>query len=112
MGFAIKIGAATSLRMPDTWKEKTDDRQQLISILGGAYVQDNGTYDEGAVISCTVTFDPTNFALVKNYWKNRTMVDVFDKFGVDRGNLRVVIKSYEFLDYWQYFKTDLELWAL
>lgn len=112
MGFAIKIGAATSLRMPESWKEPTDDRQEKILVLGGVYVQDNGSFDAGDSIVCTAVFSPADYTLIYGYWKNRTMVDVIDKFGNDRGNMRVIVKSKEQLDYWNYWKVELELWYL
>lgn len=108
---AIKIGAATSFKNPDSWETAPDDRQAQIKIIGGIYVEDNGLIPEGEILSCQVIFDATNWAIVKGYWTHRALVPVLDHAGNSLGNRRVVVKKYKYVDkHPRFYDVTMEFW--
>ena len=109
----INIGTAKSFKKPDSWESTPDDRQTLIKIIGGVYVDDQGLIADGEVLSCQVVFDATNWQIVKGYWVNRTRVAVVDHAGIMLGNKRVVVKKYSYVDKFpNYYTVTLEFWTV
>lgn len=111
MTIVINVGAAKSFKRPESWESTPDDRQQIIKIIGGVIVQDNGLLVDGEVIGCQVVFDAVNWALVKGYWYSRTMVEVIDHAGISLGQKRVVVKKYSYIDkFTKFYTVTLEFW--
>lgn len=109
----INIGTAHSFKKPDSWENTPDDRQQIIKIIGGVHIEDNGLIASGEVISCQAVFDSANWAIVKGYWIARTLVAVTDHAGNNLGNKRVVVKKYGYVDKFpKYYTVNLEFWAV
>ena len=107
----LTIGTAKAFKRPEGWKVTPDDRMVKIPILNGVVMQDNGIIDGGETLSCAMYFDLTNWATVKNYWINRTLVAVVDHAGNALGNRRVVIKDYTTVDFHPgIVKATIEFW--
>ena len=92
----IAIGDITTLDT-ENWQVVPDDRQQLVEIIGGVAVQDFGHVAAGDKISCTVRVRKRDFDTLVGYWDNRTPVTVTDEAGIVWENMRVVVKSYEYV---------------
>ena len=92
----IAIGDITTLDT-ENWQVVPDDRQQTVEIVGGVVVQDFGRVPEGDKISCTVRVRKRDFDTLVKYWDDRTLVDVTDEAGIVWENVRVVVKSYEYI---------------
>lgn len=108
---AIRVGDAVSFRRPESWEVTPDDRQEVIETLGGVYVQDNGLITDGEKIACQVVFDEANFALIKQYWQTRALVQVTDHAGNYMGQRRVVVKKYCYVDkHPRFYVVDVEFW--
>jgi hypothetical protein len=111
MKMVIKIGTAHSVKNPESWENTPDDRQTLIKIINGVYVEDNGLIADGEIISCQAIFDAVNWTIVKGYWYGRTMVEVVDHAGNSLGNKRIVVKKYSYVDkFINYYTVTLEFW--
>lgn len=109
----ISIGTAKSFKKPESWENTPDDRQTLIKIIGGVYVEDNGLIANGEVLSCQVVFDAANWAIIKGYWYNRAMVEVIDHAGNALGVKRIVVKKYGYVDKFpKYYTVTLEFWSV
>ena len=92
----IAIGDITTLDT-ENWQVVPDDRQQTVEIVGGVAVQDFGHVAAGDKISCTVRVRKRDFDTLVKYWDDRTLVDVTDEAGIVWENVRVVVKSYEYV---------------
>ena len=113
MTMVINIGIAKSFKKPESWDTAPDDRQTLIKIIGGVYVEDNGIVPEGDVISCQAVFDAVNWAIVKGYWYSRTLVAVTDHAGHSLGMKRVVVKKYSYVDkFIKYYTVTIDFWSV
>ena len=109
----ISIGTAQSFKKPESWESTPDDRQTVIKIIGGIYIEDNGLIADGEVVSCQAVFNAANWEIVKNYWINRTLVTVTDHAGNSLGLKRVVVKKYSYVDkFAKYYTVNLEFWAV
>jgi len=109
----ISIGTAKSFKKPDSWENTPDDRQTMIKIVGGVHIEDNGLIADGEILSCQVVFNAVNWAIVKNYWVNRTMVEVIDHAGNALVSKRVVVKKYSYVDKFpKYYTVTLEFWSV
>jgi len=109
----INIGTAKSFKKPESWENTPDDRQTIIKIIGGIYVEDNGLIVDGEILSCQVVFDATNWLIVKGYWYNRTMVDVVDHAGNSLGLKRIVVKKYSYVDkFVKYYTVNIDFWGV
>jgi len=102
-----------SFKKPESWENTPDERQTLIKIIGGVYVEDNGLIPEGEILSCQVVFNGTNWAIVKEYWHNRTMVAITDHAGKMLGDKRIVVKKYKYVDrHLRFYDVSLEFWSV
>ena len=108
---AISIGTVRSYKRPSSWTVTPDDRQEVIDIIGGVHVQDEGIVDAGEKITCIAIFTAAAWATVKDYWINRTKVTVVDESGNTYTNCRVVVKSYTHVERFPaYYTVTLEFW--
>lgn len=107
---AIKIGTVIPIRF-ENWDVVPDDRQTRFETIGGVEVQDFGHVEEGDTITCDVTLRGADAGIIFNYWHNRTLVNVEDEGGTVYENMRVVVKRYTRIKYFQqYFEAKLEFW--
>lgn len=108
----IVIGEARTLSV-DGWKIIPDDRQQQVEIIGGVAVQDFGRANEGDKISCTVQMLATDFKIICGYWDSRERVTITDEAGKVWENMRVVVKSYEYVpSFAKAYDVALEFWRV
>ena len=106
----ILIGDVRTLEV-ENWQIVPDDRQQQIEIVGGSVVQDFGHIEEGDTVSCSVTVLADGWETIKGYWDNRQKVNVSDEAGIVWSDMRVVVKSYEYVPYFpKAIKATLEFW--
>ena len=106
----IAIGSVKTLEV-ENWQIVPDDRQEQIEIVGGVAVQDFGHIEEGDRISCSVTVLAAGWEIIKGYWDARQPVDISDEAGVVWKNMRVVVKSYEYVPHFpKAIKATLEFW--
>lgn len=97
----------------ENWQILPDDRQQQIEIVGGAAVQDFGHIAEGDKISCAVTVLSDGWSAIKGYWDSRQLVNISDEAGMVLENMRVVVKSYEYVPRFpKAIKVTLEFWRV
>lgn len=109
---AIKIGDAASLSDPENEQITTDDRQQIIEVIGGNVVQDYGHIESGDKRSWSLTFSRANWEIVKGYWNKRTLVTVTDQ-NKESFTARIVIKSYQRVKRFPgYITANIELWLI
>ena len=109
----INIGTAHSFKKPESWENTPDDRQTLIKIIDGVHVEDQGLIADGEILSCQVVFDAANWAIVKGYWYNRTMVEVIDHAGNALGAKRIIVKKYSYVDkFVKYYTVTIEFWSV
>lgn len=108
----IKIGDVWSIRSPESWEEKPDDRQERIEVIGGVVVHDRGVVDEGTILACSAVFKTSDWEnTIKPYWKNRTRVTITDEFGKVYENMRVVYKGRQYMSkHPKYTTLSLEFW--
>lgn len=101
-----------SLRAPESWEYRPDDRQERIEVIGGVIVDDNGHVEEGDIISCTAIFSKTDWVdRIKPLWKERKLITITDEAGEERTNARIVLKSYKYYEKFpQYVVLTLEFW--
>ena len=111
---AIRIGEATTYNTPEDYAVTPDDRQSLVQTLGGAVAMDNGTYVAGDKYSFTALFSPANWALVKGYWTNRTLVTIGLPDGNGLAGCRVIVKSYTIghVLFPSHVKANIEIWRV
>lgn len=108
----MQIGKAETL-LVENWQITPDDRQQQIQIIGGVAVQDFGHVAEGDKISCSVTLLADGWETIKGYWDRRELVDVTDKTGIVWKNVRVVVKSYTYVEQFpKAVKATIEFWRV
>ena len=108
----IKIGGVRTLDV-ENWQTIPDDRQQLVEIIGGVAVQDFGHIEEGDKISCNATLTAAGWETVKSYWDNRTLVPVEDESGRVFSGMRVVVKSFSYVQQFaRYYKVSFEFWRV
>ena len=108
----IQIGDVSTLEV-ENWQILPDDRQQQIEIVGGAAVQDFGHIAAGDKISCTVAVLSNGWETIKGYWDRRTLVHISDEAGMVWPNMRVVVKSYEYVPRFpKAVKATLEFWRV
>ena len=113
MEIHIAIGDITTLET-ENWQVIPDDRQQTVAIVGGVVVQDFGHVAAGDKISCTVRLRKRDFDTLVRYWDDRTLVNVTDEAGIVWENLRVVVKSYEYVPRFssKAVQATLEFWRI
>ena len=93
------------------WRVTPDDRQSLIQTIGGVAVQDFEHCEDGDKISCEVTLHAEDAATLYQFWHDRTPVTVEDEAGSILENMRVIVKSYSYLEgFKKYYKVNLEFW--
>lgn len=111
---AINIGTAKSVGRTSNWTVIPDDRMLMQPLIDSPYnvVIDNGHKESGDKYSFSADFDTTNWALVKGYWENRTLVTVVMENGESVASMRVVVKSYTSIKYFEttHVTATLELW--
>lgn len=108
----IQIGDVRTLEV-ENWQIVPDDRQQQIEIVGGVAVQDFGHVADGDKVSCSITVLSSGWEKIKSYWDNRTLVNISDEAGVIWSNMRVVVKSYEYVPHFpKAIKSTLEFWRV
>ena len=108
----IRIGDVTTLDT-ENWQTIPDDRQQQVEIIGGSVVQDFGRVPEGDKISCTVTVLADGWKTICEFWEKRTPVTVEDEAGNLWRDLRVVVKSYAYVDRFpRAYQVTLEFWRV
>ena len=108
----IRIGEVRTLDT-ENWQTIPDDRQQQVEIIGGSVVQDFGRVPEGDKISCTVTVLADGWKIICEFWEKRTPVTVEDEAGNLWRDLRVVVKSYAYVDRFpRAYKVTLEFWRI
>ena len=106
----IQIGDVRTLEV-ENWQIVPDDRQQQIEIVGGSVVQDFGHIEEGDKVSCSVTVLADGWETIKGYWDSRQKVNISDEAGTVWSNMRVVVKSYEYVPHFpKAIKATLEFW--
>ena len=106
----IQIGSVRTLEV-DNWQIVPDDRQQQIEIVGGVVVQDFGHVAEGDKVSCSVTVFAEGWETIKGYWDSRQKVTMTDEAGNMWSDMRVVVKSYEYVPHFpKAYKLTLEFW--
>lgn len=110
---AISIGMARTLRRPDNWEVAPDDRQFRHETIGDIYVADHGIVETGETIRFSAVFNLSNWALVKGYWYDRTMVNVTTQGGANLGQRRVRVLKYKEVERFEnkYIEATIELWA-
>lgn len=110
----IKIGDAKSMGRTSNYNFIPDDRQTLQQVLDDPYVVviDNGRHESGDKRTFTADFDLTNFALIKSYWENRTLVTVILETGETIEGMRVLITAYTPIKYFEtsHRTVTIELW--
>ena len=113
MKIHIAIGDIETLET-ENWQVVPDDRQQLVEIIGGVAVQDFGHVEAGDKISCTVRLRKKDFKTLVGYWDSRTPVTVTDEAGDVWENLRVIVKSYEYVPHFpsKAVQASLEFWRI
>ncbi len=113
MEIHIAIGEIETLET-ENWQVVPDDRQQLVEIIGGVAVQDFGHVAAGDKISCTVRVRKHDFRKLVDYWDSRTPVTVTDEAGDVWENLRVIVKSYEYVPRFssKAVQATLEFWRI
>ena len=108
----IRIGGVRTLDT-ENWQTIPDDRQQQVEIIGGSVVQDFGRAPAGDKISCTVTVLADGWKTICEFWEKRTPVTVEDEAGNLWRDLRVVVKSYAYVDRFpRDYKVTLEFWRI
>lgn len=110
----IKIGDVDSFKVVSPLEVIPDDRQELVKTLDSVYVVDNGYLENGSKLQGTIILRAADWATVKSYWANRTLVNVIDQDNNTYLDCRVVIKSYkhysvEFPNHWLIM---FELWRI
>lgn len=108
----MQIGTVTILQN-ENLAIVPDDRQTLVKIIGGVTVEDYGVCANGEAISVTVTLSDADWATVRGYWTNRTLVTVtLDDNTSFTG--RVVVKNITYADKLlpRYKKITMELWRV
>ncbi len=109
----IKVGDVYSYGKAEGWSYTPDDRQEKIELINGVTVQDCGHVEAGDTFSCSATFSSTDFVILMGYWTNRTKVTVVDESGASHSNMRVIVKSYTYVNRFpSYVKADLEFWQV
>lgn len=108
---AIKIGTVSSLGDPTQFKRKFNDRQSLEEVIDGMHVHDEGYFDEGLIISATAEFTNEDWEVLKDYWVNRTKVQVFDHRGRQYLDRRLVVKEADDSPGLNNTIVTFELWA-
>lgn len=108
----IQIGEVRTLDV-DNWQIIPDDRQQQVEIIGGVAVQDFGHIESGDKISCNVTVRVGGWQEICRYWNSRQLVQITDEGGTVWSNMRVVVKSYQYVSRFpKAVKATLEFWRL
>jgi len=108
----IQVGDVQTLEV-ENWQITPDDRQQQVEIVGGVAVQDFGHVTEGDKVSCSVTVLADGWETIKGYWDNRALVNISDEAGVVWEDMRVVVKSYQYVPHFhKAVKATLEFWRL
>lgn len=108
----IQIGDVRTLEA-ENWQIVPDDRQQQIEIVGGMAVQDFGHVEEGDKVSCSVTLFASDWEIIKGYWDSRAPVNISDEAGVVWADMRVVVKSYQYVPRFpKAIKATLEFWRV
>jgi len=108
----INIGGIRTL-LVENWEIIPDDRQQTVEIIDGVAVQDYGHVESGDKIGCSVTVSKTGWNTIRKYWNERMPVDVEDEAGNLYKNLRVVVKSWRYVNRFpDYYTLKLEFWRV
>lgn len=93
------------------WQVTPDDRQKQVETIGGMAVQDFGHVEAGDRISCEVTLTAEGWDRLAGYWNDRKLVDVTDAAGIVWREMRVVVKSYQYVSRFPKIrKVTLEFW--
>lgn len=111
MTIHIKIGDVETLKT-ENWEVIPDDRQSQLDTIGGKIIQDFGHVLEGDNFSCKITVPAAGASILADYWHNRIPVDVRDPGELVYQNMRVIIKKYGYIDYFEkkYWRADIEFW--
>lgn len=109
----IHIGDAVSFSAPDGFSYEPDDRQEIIPLIGGNTVQDNGWVSSGDRISFSATFKISEYQKLSRYWMNRQRVNVVDAAGNTWESCRVKIKKLSYpYPFANYVVAEVELWRI
>ena len=116
----LQIGTVTAQLSADA-RHTPDDRQELvktITLSGGVCVPsvavvDVGNCADGETISYSgVVFTATDWATVKGYWQNRTLVAVVGVDGVTYGSCRIVVRQWTHNKHFTSVAADIEIWRV
>lgn len=116
----LQIGTVTAKVSPDA-KHTPDDRQELvktISLTGGVYVPgvavvDAGHSASGEIISYAgAVFKDADWATVKGYWQNRTLVSVISVDGVTYSSCRVIVRQWTRNKNFASVTADIDIWRV
>lgn len=116
----LQIGTVTAQLSAEA-RHAPDDRQELVKTIvysGGVFVPsvvavDGGYCADGETISYSgVVVTAADWATVKGYWQNRTLVAVVGVDGVTYSSCRIVVRSWVRNKTFTSVTVDLEVWRL
>ena len=109
----IKIGEVETLNTED-WEVVPDDRQTRVETVGGIVIQDFGRNESGDSYTCKVTLEAAAGNTLSGYWHDRTPVTVRDVSGRELSNMRVKVKKYGYVYFFEenYYWAELEFWPM
>lgn len=116
----VQIGTVTAQLSAEA-RHTPDDRQEIvktITLSSGGYVPsvavvDSGNCSDGETISYSgVVFTAVDWATVKGYWQNRTLVTVVGVDGATYGSCRVVIRQWTRNKHFASVAADIEIWRV
>ena len=116
----LQIGTVTA-QLSTEARHTPDDRQELIKTItlsDGVYapsvaVVDSGNCADGETISYSgVVFTAVDWATVKGYWQNRTLVTVVGVDGVPYSSCRIVVRQWTRNNHFTSVTADIEIWRI
>lgn len=113
---ATKIGDVKTIGRVTDWTTTIDDRQTKVALCEEPWnaVIDNGYHENGNSFTFSGTISVADWATVKGYWTNRTLVTIVNEDGESLSSCRVLIKSYKPKEGFEkkYVSITLEIWRL
>lgn len=111
---SVQIGTVTVIKSINHMKIIPDDRQKILQISGGNWVEDYGHIASGDRLSNEFILTTAGWATVKGYWLNRTPVSITDEDNTVYNSRRVVVKSYQVENrmFPDYYRVELEFWNI
>jgi len=109
----MKIGDVTVVKRMTDFKLTPDDRQTMIQTMNSNIVEDYGHVDSGDRVSAEFTLTDAGWATIKNYWINRTKIDIVDEGGRIYTSRRILVKGYQpIIHFAGYWRVELEFWNI